>query len=129
LFYIDDFKVESICGTDRYWVPEFIIYDSIGHIKKAGWRRTVDILISRGYVTSKKASIIFSACFDKNCKHHNTRFIKELDPVGRAIREASQEPVKVMIEGKSMDSIPMKRDDIMDISRMINKNKEKENAS
>jgi hypothetical protein len=129
LYYIDDFKIEHVCGTDRFCTPEFIEFDSVGHIVKSGWRRTIDILISKKYVSADKASAIFGSCFSKDCKHLNTRFKPELDPVGRAIRDASKETTKVMIEGEAVDSVPMKRDDIMDISSMINKKKEKENAA
>lgn len=99
-----------LCGVDRNDIPEFTIYDKKGHIIKAGWRRTVEILIFNKLVKRNLAEKIFSAVFDKR----NSLMIIEDDPIDKAIAAAST-PSRI----KNTKGIDMKKNDVMDISKMI----------
>lgn len=50
----------EICGVDKQWVPEHTEFFPDGQIKKAGWRRTLRILIQNRLVNRFSAERVFN---------------------------------------------------------------------
>lgn len=62
LYYVDHHgEEEAICGIDKNEVPEWPITNANGSLFKAGWRRTLRILIGRGLVDKYEAQRLFHA--------------------------------------------------------------------
>lgn len=100
----------TICGIDKNEVPERTIYDEQGHIVKGGWRRAIKILIGAKLVDKFKAQRIFKTSFDY-------KEINAMYAITNSISRALQEAENRKINGK------YRVDDIMDISKMIRKEK------
>lgn len=111
LYLVEDGEAEHICGVDRNELPEFTEFDKKGHIVKAGWRRTLKILIQKGLVSRRKAEALFGISMDSR-KKPSEAVIE--DRIGKAINDFSW---------MSKDGLTMKKDDIMDISKEIRKEK------
>lgn len=111
LYRITDNNIEHICGTDRNDVPELSIYDSKGHIIKAGWRRTLMILLKKKLISKNKAEVLFSTVLDGRKRG----YVIEESPIDRALRQAT-----IQLE----DGIDMKKDDMFDIAAMIRKERD-----
>lgn len=58
---LPDGEYQEVCGVDKNQVPEWTVYDEGGRIVKAGWRRTLKVLIGRKLIDRKKAEKLFSA--------------------------------------------------------------------
>jgi hypothetical protein len=54
----------EICGADKNYVPEYVMYDETGRIRKSGWRRILKVLISKGLVRKEDAQREFCAHLD-----------------------------------------------------------------
>lgn len=54
----------EICGADKNYVPEFVMYSDDGRIVKSGWRRILKILIGKGLVHKEKAEKVFNTHLD-----------------------------------------------------------------
>jgi len=105
LYIIINGEEVNICGIDKNFIPEYIIYDKIGHIVKSGWRRPIQILIGLKLVNKNKAESLFKTKFNKL----NTQFIQEISYIQKALKDAEDRK----IDGK------FRKDDIVDIGRMI----------
>lgn len=112
LYRITDNNIEHICGVDRNDVPEFAIHDKKGHIIKAGWRRTLMVLLRRKLISRNKAEILFSTVLDGRKLGYK---IEESD-VDRALRQAT-----IQYDDGGID---MKKDDMFDIAAMIRKERD-----
>lgn len=101
IYYTDGIQIpEHICGIDIQDIPEFSIYDSKGHILKAGWRRTIQILISKNLINKYKAEKIFSTSFSS---YYNTPYKIEKSSIDKAVQECKT------------------NDEFVDVGRMIRK--------
>jgi hypothetical protein len=58
---LPDGEYQEICGVDKNQVPEWAIYDEKGRFIKAGWRRTLKVLIGKKLIDRKKAEKLFNA--------------------------------------------------------------------
>lgn len=84
----------EICATDKNYVPEYPIFRADGGYIKAGWRRTLNVLISRKLFTKEKAQKVFSYRIEGNRRPvrpviQQRSLAKKLDDLG----------VKVLDEG------------------------------
>lgn len=84
----------EICATDKNWVPEYPIFRADGGYIKTGWRRTLNVLISRKLFTKEQAQKVFSYRIEGNRKPvrpvvQQRSLAKKLDDLG----------VKVLDEG------------------------------
>lgn len=50
---------QEICGVDKNYLPEHIVYNDKGFIIRSGWRRPLKILINKGYIDRHKAEKVF----------------------------------------------------------------------
>lgn len=50
---------QEICGVDKNYLTEHIIYNDQGYIVRSGWRRPLKILINKGYIDRFKAEKVF----------------------------------------------------------------------
>lgn len=64
LYYVKQNEYKEICGVDKGDVPERMIYNLNGTIHKAGWRRTLKILIKKGLVDKRKAEKVFNCSME-----------------------------------------------------------------
>jgi hypothetical protein len=55
---------EDICGVDKQSVPAYATFDDGGHVVRAGWRRTLWILLQHGYTTKEKIRLVCRGFFD-----------------------------------------------------------------
>ena len=60
LFYVHAGEYVQICGVDKQSVPKNTIFGKTGRIIKAGYLRTLKILIERGLVDRRKAEQVFN---------------------------------------------------------------------
>jgi hypothetical protein len=126
----------EICGVDKNYLPELPIVDENNHLVKGGWRRVLVMLIARKLVDKRKAESLFSTGFDKAVM---TPINKETDPILRAIAEVEQRNLE-RNEGKARDFMRIgataeeamkaakntyKRDEMVDIARMIHQKKKR----
>jgi hypothetical protein len=76
----------EICGIDKSFIPQYVIYSEDGRIFKTGWRRALKILIGKGLINRKTAEKEF-------CTHLTGRaptrpqikqdsLLKKLDDIG-----------------------------------------------
>lgn len=119
----DETDYVEICGIDKNEVPEWLILDETNHIVKSGWRRVLNILISRKLVDKRKAENLFRTSFDKAVRIPINR---DTDPILTAIRQAEE----MNLMRKAASRLPAdvakktyRTDDLMDIGRMIHKQK------
>lgn len=113
LYMVVKDEVVDICGVDKYHVPENIIYDKSGHIVKAGWRRSLLILLARRLIPRQKTEYVFQTRF----KHGEIVPVSRIDdPIFRAIRDAEERALSR--HGKNKGLL---KDDVMDISKEIHK--------
>jgi hypothetical protein len=115
LYYFKNLMPEYILAVDRNWLREFTEYDSVGHITHGGWRRVVQMLINKKLVSRKKAEILFSTDFNKIARKR----VLEEKSIDRAIRQAAD--IKTDKAGNPVQDF--KSDDVVDIARMIHKEK------
>lgn len=108
LYQYTDNNINHICGVDRGFIPEFIVYDKKGRIIKGGWRRVLMILLQKKLINKNKAEILFRTVLDGR----KIKSIIEDSDVDRALKQAATPNDK---------GIEMKRDDLMDIAAMIRK--------
>lgn len=103
-----------ICGVDRNDIPEFTISDSKGHIIKAGWRRTLNILISKRLIDKKEAQNLFRTELKRGVKHIEI----EQDPTYRAMAEITARRMEQRdgaVKDKKGNLVPVyRRQDFMD---------------
>lgn len=91
LFFVDRLgEEEAICGIDKNIVPEWPVFNANGSIKKAGWRRTLRILIGRGLVDRFEAQKLFKADLNfkrpKEVKKQQT-LVNKLAEKGLAVKD------------------------------------------
>ena len=124
----------EICGVDKNYLPEDPMTDGKGHIVKGGWRRAMKILIARKLVDKKKAEKLFNTSFDREAM---TPIDRDSDPILRAIASAEQtnfernagRAQQLLQNGHSAEDAytvakrTYTKDDMMDIGRMIHKQK------
>lgn len=67
LYYIDPEEgYVAVCGVDKNYLPERTEVDQVGHILKSGWRRVVNILLSRGLTTREKVKRVWPSFFEQH---------------------------------------------------------------
>ena len=60
IFWVDRTGTDqSVCGIDKNYIPEWIVWNDDGSIRKGGWRRALKILIDRKLVDRRKAESVF----------------------------------------------------------------------
>lgn len=64
LYYVKQGEYTEICGVDKGDIPERMIYNPNGTIKKSGWRRTLKILIKRHMIDKRKAEKVFNYVYE-----------------------------------------------------------------
>lgn len=61
IYYVKNGEEETVCGIDKNYVPEWIIWNEDGSIAKGGWRRALKILIDKKLINRSKAEKLFRA--------------------------------------------------------------------
>lgn len=110
----------EICGVDKNYLPEDPITDGRSHIVKGGWRRVLNFLIARKLVDKQKAEKLFQTGFDRAAM---MPIDSDSDPILRAIKDAQNRGRGLMKIGDGEQATHYRRDDMMDIGRMIHKQK------
>lgn len=77
----------EICGVDKNEVPRRMVYDEQGHILKAGWERTLKILVQKELIEKKKAESVFQFSFSS----HIAKVPRYSDPTMRQIDQIINE--------------------------------------
>lgn len=111
----DDRDYIEICAVDKNYLPERTIIDETNHIVKGGWRRAMNMLISRKLVDKKRAERLFQTGFDHAV---NVELNKINDPILRAIKDAQERNAYRRGNEKIFD-----RSELMDIGRMVSRRK------
>jgi hypothetical protein len=117
----DRFDYITICAVDKSYVPENTVIDETNHIVKGGWRRVINILLSRKLVDRSKAERLFDTKFRS---FRNLPLNPVNDPITRAIRDAEARG-RGRIDANGNEATHLRTDDLVDIARMIRKDKEK----
>lgn len=112
LHYMDE--LVHICGVDSNFVPEMTEADSKGHIVKAGWRRTLNILIGKGLIDKYQAQRVFKTEIKRGFK----KITVEQDDAHRALADITKRRMEQR-DGAVMDKdgnvVPVfRRQDFMD---------------
>lgn len=116
LFYNAYGEYIEICGVDKNYVGEQIIWDNMGHIVRSGWRRVLNILISRKLVDKHQAEKVFDTSF--SIRQLNSQQQLE-DPILKMIRQATIKGHHIDDKGEIKPVYD--KDEIVDIGREINK--------
>lgn len=82
-----DGEYVEICGVDKNAVPRRMIYDEFGHVIKAGWERTLRILVQKEIVEKKEAEKVFQFTFSS----HIAKVPRYQDPTMRQIDQIINE--------------------------------------
>jgi hypothetical protein len=61
IYYVKNGEEQTVCGIDKNYVPEWIIWNEDGSIAKGGWRRALKILLQKKLIDRKKAERLFRA--------------------------------------------------------------------
>jgi hypothetical protein len=59
IYHVVRGEYTEICGCDKNWLPEHIQYNEDGSIRRGGWRRTLKILINKGFIDRRQAEKVF----------------------------------------------------------------------
>lgn len=59
IYYVRNGEEETVCGIDKNYVPEWIVWKEDGSIAKGGWRRALKILVQKKLIDKKKAEKLF----------------------------------------------------------------------
>lgn len=73
IYYVEKGQEITVCGVDKNYLPEWIVWNENGSIRKAGWRRTLKILIEKRLVDRFAAQKLFSA----NLLYKQPKFIPQ----------------------------------------------------
>jgi len=89
LFIMKNGEYTQICGVDKNYIPKTIIKNSDGSIFKAGWLRTLKILLKQGYIERFKAEKVFNIYLGnlgrKNVSTNN-RTMPQVSPIENSSR-------------------------------------------
>jgi len=114
LFFSKYGEYVEICGIDKNEMPENTIYDEMGHIIKAGWRRPLKFLIERKLVDLKEAEKLFKADLKRGLKRINLG----ADPAIKQIQAVEERAMRK--RGIDENGNPlMNRDDIMEMGWLV----------
>lgn len=61
IFHVVRGEYTEICGVDKNILPEHSTREENGRIIKAGWRRTIKILMKKGFIDRHSAEKVFRA--------------------------------------------------------------------
>jgi hypothetical protein len=83
----------EICAADKNWVPEYPIFRPDGGYIKAGWRRTLRVLISKKLISKYQAEKLFGFKLEGNRLPIRPRLqqdsiVKKLDNLGVKVIDA-----------------------------------------
>lgn len=73
IFYIKNGEEETVCGIDKNYLPEWIVWKEDGSILKAGWRRPLKVLIEKKLINKAKAEKLFGT----NLSYRQPKFVPQ----------------------------------------------------
>jgi hypothetical protein len=111
---------ESVCGIDKNEVPEFTIIEPYsGRIIKAGWRRTLNILVKKNIVTQESVRRVFGVHITGQQKQ---TFKLLDDPIKTAEKAAKLRGMEESQRKYGVADPDYRRlDDLVDIAKMYKK--------
>lgn len=61
IYHVVRGEYREICGVDKNYLIEHTIREPNGNIVRAGWRRTLKVLINQGFIKRADAERVFNA--------------------------------------------------------------------
>lgn len=120
MYLVNKDGLEHLGGTDCLELPDREYVDSVGHIIKRGWRKTVEILIRQGVIKKGIAEKVF-------CARLGIGYLKPpIEIKSKETKDIRAEVTKQSLEnsalyGNPRGNILLKKDQIMDFAYEMQK--------
>jgi hypothetical protein len=125
IYHIVAGEYEEICGVEKNEVPEYSEYNSFGKMIKGGWRRVLQILIAKKLIDRRRSYAYFGH-WDEHSKPSYTVEQTEVDKAIADMESRKRYTGKIespLNPGQMVDNWVSRTDDVVDIGRMIRKQK------
>jgi hypothetical protein len=125
IYHTVDGEYEEICGIEKNFVPEYSEYSAQGKMLKGGWRRVLKILLAKKLIDRRESYKYFGHWHE----HREPTNTIEQSQVDKAIADMeSRKRYHGKIEsplnpGQMIDNYVYNTDDVVDIGRMVRKQK------